>query len=126
MEDYASLGNGGQASNPWDDAADKSAPSPALIFLESNEPSIFLKSKVPPSSPEPLCGVHGLPKRFGVYLTLSVFNVVLVESQFPHKSDNLFSILVIVTDKLTDLWWSCLLKKDFKNTLREISPSGWF
>ena len=28
------------------------------------------------------------------------------KSQFPHKSINLFSILVIVKDKLTDLWGS--------------------
>jgi hypothetical protein len=37
------------------------------------------------------------------YLTESVYNVVW-KSQFPLKSVNLFFMLVITKDKLTDLW----------------------
>ena len=35
-----------------------------------------------------------------------VFRTSFCKSQFPHKSVNLFFILVIVMDKLTDLWGS--------------------
>ena len=44
--------------------------------------------------------------------------------QCPHKSVNLFFTLVIVTDKLTDLWGSRLLQHAFKNTLCEINTLG--
>ena len=37
------------------------------------------------------------------YLTESVYKVVF-QRQFPHKSVNLFFILVIIKEKLTDLW----------------------
>jgi len=40
------------------------------------------------------------------------------KSRFPHKSVNLFFILV--KDKLTDLWGSLLVQNDLKNTLCEI------
>jgi len=46
------------------------------------------------------------------------------KSQFPHKSVNLFFILVIGKEKLTDLWGSSLLRNDSKNTLCEISLPG--
>ena len=42
------------------------------------------------------------------------------KSHFPHKSVNLFFILVMVKDKLTDLWGSRLLQNDFKHTLCKI------
>ena len=48
----------------------------------------------------------------------------LCKSQFTHKSLNLISILVIVKDKLTDVWGSGLLKNDFENPLCEISAVG--
>ena len=38
------------------------------------------------------------------------------ESQFSHKSANLFFILEIVIDKLADLWGGSLQQPDFKNT----------
>ena len=56
-----------------------------------------------------------------MYLTESVYTVVLQKSQFPHKSVNVFFILVIITDKLTDLCGNLLLRKDFINTFCEIS-----
>jgi len=39
-------------------------------------------------------------------ISQKVFLKSFCKSQFPHKSVNLFFILVIVKDKLTDLWVS--------------------
>ena len=57
-----------------------------------------------------------------------VFLKSFCKSQLPNKSVNLFFILVIVKDKLTDLWGSCLFPNDFKNTLCEIrvGPGAWW
>jgi hypothetical protein len=49
-----------------------------------------------------------------------VFLKLFCKSQVPHKSVNLFFILVAVKDKLTDLWGSWLLQNDFYNTLSEV------
>ena len=56
-------------------------------------------------------------------LTYSVLKVVLQKSQFPHKFVNSLFILVIIKDKLTDLYGSLLLRNDFINTFLEISAA---
>ena len=56
-------------------------------------------------------------------LTQCVHQMVLV-SQLPHKSVNLFFVLVIAKDKLTNFWGSWLLQNDLKNTLSEMRPGG--
>ena len=40
------------------------------------------------------------------FISHEVFFKSFCKSQFPHKSVNLFFILVIVKDRLTDLWGS--------------------
>ena len=45
------------------------------------------------------------------------------KSQFPLKSVNLFSILVMIKDKLMDFCGKLLLQNDLKITLCEISPA---
>ena len=42
------------------------------------------------------------------------------KSQFPHKFVNSFFILVIIKDKLTDLWGNWLLQNNCIHTLYEI------
>ena len=54
----------------------------------------------------------------------TVFIKLFCKSQFPHKSVNLFFILVIIKDKLTDLCGNLLLRKDFINTFWEIRSPG--
>jgi len=41
-------------------------------------------------------------------------------SRFPHKSINLFSVLVMIKDKLTDLCGNCLLQNGFLKTFCEL------
>jgi hypothetical protein len=42
------------------------------------------------------------------------------KSQFPYNSVSLFFILVMIQDRLTDLYGNCLLQKNIRNTLCEI------
>ena len=42
------------------------------------------------------------------------------KSQYPHTSVNLFFILVMIKDKLTDLYGNWLLKNDVVNAFCEI------
>ena len=51
----------------------------------------------------PACGMG--ESRSGL-ISHKVFEKLFCKSQFPHKSVNFFFILVIVKDKLTDLWES--------------------
>jgi len=57
---------------------------------------------------------------FSKSVSQKVFMKSFFKSQFPHKSVNLFFILVIRKDKLTDLCWNSLLKNDLIKTLCEI------
>jgi len=59
-------------------------------------------SKVPLPMLNPDGVAHG---NYRYYLTQSVLKS-FCKSQFPHKSVNSFFLLVIVKDKLTDLWGS--------------------
>ena len=54
------------------------------------------------------------------FISHKVFLTSVYNSQFPHRSVNLFFISVIVKDQLTDLWGSWLLHNDSRNTLCEI------
>ena len=65
--------------------------------------------------PDPLCLAAVLHKAFGkpgaappgeggVLIPHKAFVKLFCKSLFPHKSVNLFSLLVIVKDGLTDLW----------------------
>ena len=51
----------------------------------------------------------------------NVFLKTLCESQFPYEFVNVFLILEIVKDKLTNLCGNRLLQNDLKETLCEIS-----
>ena len=44
------------------------------------------------------------------------------ESQFPHKSVNLSSIITNIQNKLTDLCGNCLLQNDFISRLASARP----
>ena len=48
----------------------------------------------------------------------------LCKSQFPHRCVNLFFALVMIKDKLTDLWGNGLLQNDIINTFCEIRASS--
>jgi hypothetical protein len=48
---------------------------------------------------------------------------LIIQSQFSHKSVNLFSILVIIKDKLTNLWGNRLFRHDFMNTFCAVKVS---
>ena len=47
-----------------------------------------------------------------VHLTHRVYKLVF-KRQLPHKSINLLSVFVIIKDKSTDFWGSCLQRNDF-------------
>ena len=56
----------------------------------------------------------------GVFISHKVSLQSFCTSQFPHKSVNLFFILLVAKDKFTDLWGSGLLPNDIMNTLCEV------
>ena len=58
-----------------------------------------------------------------VFISHNVFSNSLIKSEFLQKSVDLFFILVVVQDKLTDLWGSGTLQNDFKNTFCQMSVS---
>ena len=60
----------------------------------------------------------------GIFISHRVFLKLFCKSQFPHKSVNLFFILVIIKDKLTDLCRIWFLQNAFKNTLSETRRLG--
>ena len=66
-----------------------------------------------------LWGVRLEVSGFGFYHTESVYKVVLQKS-IPHESVNLFFILVIMKDSLTDLWGDGPVQNDFAYTFCEI------
>ena len=61
------------------------------------------------------------------FISQTVFVKSFCKSRFQTKSVKLFSILVIVKDKMTNFWGSRLLPSDFMNTLCEIqAPTPQF
>ena len=67
----------------------------------------------------PLFGCQEL--RQATFISHEVFFKSFCKVQFPHKSVNLFFILVIAKDKWMGLWGRWLLNKDDGNTLCEIN-----
>ena len=55
-------------------------------------------------------------------ISQKVFVGSFCKSQFRHKLDNFFFVIVIIKDKLTDLCGNWLLKNDITNTFCEITP----
>ena len=50
-------------------------------------------------------------------ISQKVYVKLFLKSPFPHKTIDLFFILVMKKDMLTDLWWTGLLQNDFQNTV---------
>ena len=67
-----------------------------------------------------LCKINAI---FTGLISHTVFVQLFCKKQFPHKYVNLFSILIIVQDKLTYLLGSYLMQNDLENTLRKITPT---
>ena len=58
------------------------------------------------------------------FVSQKVFTKSFSNSQFPHKSVNLFFILVTIKDKSTDLGGDWLLRNNFTNTFCERRSEG--
>ena len=57
------------------------------------------------------------------FISQNCFTMSFGKSQFPHKSVNIFFILVMIKDKLTDLSGNRLLQTDFRITFCEINTT---
>ena len=60
-------------------------------------------------------------RRDHAFISLKGFIKSCCKSQFPCKSVNVFFILIMMKDKLTDLWGTWLLQNDLINTSCELS-----
>ena len=69
---------------------------------------------------------RGNSERCTSFISQKVFLNSLCKCQFPRKSFDLFSTLVIVKDKLTDLLGSWLLQNDVKENSCEIKSMSRF
>ena len=71
-------------------------------------------------------GGERLTKPDCVFISHKVFIKSFRKSQFPHKSVNLFFILLMIKEKSTEFCGNCLLQNDFMNTSCEIECSTLF